>query len=75
MACACPASDCLPVLLPSALLEQALSQAYVEMRSMGMSRKIVSATPRQLESLIRLSGGCGDELRGEVQQWCVHAVA
>lgn len=36
--------------------QQALSQAYVEMRSMGMSRKIVSATPRQLESLIRLSG-------------------
>lgn len=26
---------------------------------MGMSRKIVSATPRQLESLIRLSGGWG----------------
>ncbi|KAL4445821.1 hypothetical protein ABPG77_009020 [Micractinium sp. CCAP 211/92] len=46
-------ATCHPVLSPEAA--NALSQAYVEMRSMGMSRKIVSATPRQLESLIRLS--------------------
>lgn len=32
-----------------------LSQAYVKMRSVGMSRKVISATPRQLESLIRIS--------------------
>lgn len=46
-------ATCFPQLHPEAA--NALSQAYVEMRSMGMSRKIVSATPRQLESLIRLS--------------------
>lgn len=34
---------------------QKLANAYADMRAMGMSRKIVSATPRQLESLIRLS--------------------
>ena len=32
-----------------------LSEAYVNMRSLGMSKKTISATPRQLESLIRLS--------------------
>ena len=32
-----------------------LSNAYVQMRSMGSSKKTISATPRQLESLIRLS--------------------
>eukprot|EP00887_Chlorella_sp_A99_P000983 scaffold5.g983.t1 len=32
-----------------------LKSSYIEMRAMGMSRKTVSATPRQLESLIRLS--------------------
>lgn len=46
-------ATCHPQLLPEAA--NALCQHYVEMRSMGMSRKIVSATPRQLESLIRLS--------------------
>lgn len=46
-------ATCFPTLQPEAA--NALSQAYVEMRSLGMSRKIVSATPRQLESLIRLS--------------------
>lgn len=34
---------------------QALIQAYVEMRQVGSSRGQVSAYPRQLESLIRLS--------------------
>lgn len=47
-------ATCQPQLAPEAA--NALSQHYVEMRSMGMSRKTVSATPRQLESLIRLSG-------------------
>ncbi|PSC67965.1 DNA replication licensing factor MCM4 [Micractinium conductrix] len=46
-------ATCFPALTPEAANE--LSRQYVEMRSMGMSRKIVSATPRQLESLIRLS--------------------
>lgn len=46
-------ATCFPTLQPESAL--ALTQAYVEMRSMGMSRKIVSATPRQLESLIRLA--------------------
>lgn len=31
-----------------------LAKAYVEMRRVGASRKTISATPRQLESLIRL---------------------
>ena len=34
---------------------QAFIQAYVEMRKVGSSRGQVSAYPRQLESLIRLS--------------------
>jgi len=32
-----------------------LVKAYVEMRQMGSSRNVITATPRQLESLIRLS--------------------
>lgn len=32
-----------------------LAKQYQQMRQKGMSRKIISATPRQLESLIRLS--------------------
>ncbi|KAN0015485.1 hypothetical protein ACTFIU_008218 [Dictyostelium citrinum] len=32
-----------------------LIQGYLEMRSMGSSKKTISATPRQLESLIRIS--------------------
>lgn len=32
-----------------------LSQAYMEMRQIGNNKKIITATPRQLESLIRLS--------------------
>lgn len=32
-----------------------LVKAYVEMRQMGSNRNIITATPRQLESLIRLS--------------------
>jgi DNA replication licensing factor MCM4 len=32
-----------------------LATCYQEMRQKGMSRKTISATPRQLESLIRLS--------------------
>lgn len=60
-----PSSHPSPLPPYPALSPQALSQAYVEMRSMGMSRKIVSATPRQLESLIRLSGGWGQGAVGE----------
>uniref|UniRef100_A0A7S3B9I3 DNA replication licensing factor MCM4 n=1 Tax=Haptolina ericina TaxID=156174 RepID=A0A7S3B9I3_9EUKA len=33
----------------------ALIEAYVDMRKAGATKKVVSATPRQLESLIRLS--------------------
>lgn len=32
-----------------------LSRAYMEMRQLGTSKKIITATPRQLESLIRMS--------------------
>jgi len=32
-----------------------LIEGYVAMRSMSMNRKIITATPRQLESLIRLA--------------------
>jgi DNA replication licensing factor MCM4 len=32
-----------------------LSKAYMEMRQLGINKKIITATPRQLESLIRLS--------------------
>lgn len=34
---------------------EGLVNAYVEMRRMGSSRNIITATPRQLESLIRIS--------------------
>ncbi|KAL6782888.1 MCM4 [Auxenochlorella protothecoides x Auxenochlorella symbiontica] len=46
-------ATCHPALSSEAA--EALATSYAEMRSMGMSRKTVSATPRQLESLIRLS--------------------
>jgi DNA replication licensing factor MCM4 len=42
-----------PVLSDEAAHE--LVEGYVEMRRMGGSRKVITATPRQLESLIRLS--------------------
>ena len=42
-----------PVLSDEASEE--LVEGYVEMRRMGGSRKVITATPRQLESLIRLS--------------------
>jgi DNA replication licensing factor MCM4 len=32
-----------------------LSRAYLEMRQLGNNKKTITATPRQLESLIRLS--------------------
>ncbi len=32
-----------------------IKDAYLDMRKKGMGKKIVSATPRQLESLIRIS--------------------
>ena len=35
--------------------EEELVNAYVEMRQLGLNRKVVTATPRQLEALIRLS--------------------
>ena len=46
-------ATCRPKLSPEAA--QKLSNAYSEMRALGASRKTISATPRQLESLIRLS--------------------
>ena len=48
-------ATCKPKLTPEAA--QKLANAYADMRALGMSRKTVSATPRQLESLIRLSEG------------------
>ena len=30
-------------------------KGYLEMRNLGSSRKVVTATPRQIESIIRLS--------------------
>ena len=48
-------ATCRPKLTPEAA--QKLANAYADMRALGMSRKTVSATPRQLESLIRLSEG------------------
>ena len=44
---------CKPILTLEA--EQALVQEYLDMRKMGSSRKTVTATPRQLESMIRIS--------------------
>lgn len=44
---------------------QRLVDSYKEMRAVGASRKVISATPRQLESLIRLSESlvrCPDSL-------------
>ncbi len=35
--------------------ESELISAYVEMRKQGISQKTITATPRQLESLIRIS--------------------
>jgi len=46
-------ATCNPKLTPESA--QKLANAYGDMRALGMSRKTVSATPRQLESLIRLS--------------------
>ena len=46
-------STCHPKLTPESA--QCLATAYQEMRALGMSRRTISATPRQLESLIRLS--------------------
>lgn len=48
-------ATCNPKLTPESA--QKLANAYTDMRALGMSRKTVSATPRQLESLIRLSEG------------------
>lgn len=41
--------------LLSELAGERLSMAYMEMRQLGTNKKIITATPRQLESLIRLS--------------------
>lgn len=48
-------ATCKPKLTPEAA--QKLANAYADMRALGMNRKTVSATPRQLESLIRLAEG------------------
>lgn len=32
-----------------------LTECYMEMRKLGIAKKTISATPRQLESLIRIS--------------------
>lgn len=46
-------ATCRPKLTPESA--QKLANAYAEMRALGMTRKTISATPRQLESLIRLA--------------------
>lgn len=48
-------ATCHPRLTPESA--QKLANAYADMRALGMSRRTISATPRQLESLIRLSEG------------------
>lgn len=45
--------NCKPVLTDEA--SASLTKAYVEMRKVGNSSKTITATPRQLESIIRLS--------------------
>jgi DNA replication licensing factor MCM4 len=45
--------NCKPVLTDEASV--ALTRAYVEMRRIGNSSKTITATPRQLESIIRLA--------------------
>jgi DNA replication licensing factor MCM4 len=35
--------------------ERELIEGYLEMRRLGVSAKTITATPRQLESLVRLS--------------------
>lgn len=45
--------NCAPVLSPEAT--QRLLEGYLDMRKLGSNRKVITATPRQLESLIRLS--------------------
>lgn len=45
---------------------QALVQGYCEMRRMGMNKKTITATPRQLESLIRLAEAHAKMRLGEV---------
>ncbi len=35
--------------------EKELIKGYLQMRQLGTSRKVITATPRQLESMIRLS--------------------
>lgn len=44
---------CFPQISPAA--EQEMIRIYLEMRKMGSSRNTITASPRQLESLIRLS--------------------
>ena len=46
-------SNCHPVLSDEA--EQQLIKGYIDMRKVGASKNTVTATPRQLESMIRLS--------------------
>lgn len=40
--------------IPPKLIESLVNH-YMEMRSLGTSKKTITATPRQLESIIRLS--------------------
>ncbi|KAK9834116.1 hypothetical protein WJX84_003949 [Apatococcus fuscideae] len=46
-------ANCHPAISSAAATR--LVDTYVRMRSAGMSRKVITATPRQLESMIRLS--------------------
>ena len=46
-------NECAPKLTDAAARD--LMNAYVDMRRLGASRRVITATPRQLESLIRLS--------------------
>lgn len=57
----------------SELAEDTMISKYVQMRKMGSSRNTITASPRQLESLIRLSEALAKmRLSDQVEQYDVH---
>lgn len=62
---------CFPLISP--LAEETMISKYVEMRKLGSSRNTITASPRQLESLIRLSEALAKmRLSNTVEQYDVH---
>ena len=62
---------CFPAI--SQLAEDTMISKYVEMRKLGSSRNTITASPRQLESLIRLSEALAKmRLSETVEQYDVH---